>query len=176
MAGRQAAPRMRGCLDGRVVRGATIGCFWLGLRTGENSPVVCRKEYLATFLGLCFSPPLCRRRAPKADSGVFNSPQRSEDYWTRPDYPRRGHPTGVRVARRCRPTPRRQLSPGQAGRDRAPPAGAKDRRHATWRPEATTQERPPALPYAHHDDWCVWQSGGAGSGGKPDKAGANCEL
>jgi hypothetical protein len=171
-------PAQRGRLDGRVIRGATIEGFRLGFRTGVNSPLVCRKAFLATFVGLCFPPPLCRRsrRRERVLRRVFNSPQLARTigrvFNTSPRAPRRAPD---RTAQPADPAPPVEPRPGRGETARSA-AGAKDRRHATWRPEATTQERPPALPLRTPWRWRVWQSGGAGSGGKPDKAGANCEA
>ena len=93
-------------------------------------------------------------------------------------YPARGNPHGGRAtARRCRPTPRRQSSTGKP-----PGSGAQTARSCETERVLFCQHRnghagaPPVLPMAQHDDSCARQNGGAGSGGKPDKAGADLRV
>src|SRR6266436_3179273 len=94
------------------------------------------------------APALSEVMAPRRVSGrVFNSPQRSENYWTRVRYPAEGTPT-ISLGRL---TARLAGRPRAASRDRglrlprARPArsrgDAQVGRHAPWRPQATTRER-----------------------------------
>ena len=92
------------------------------------------------------------------------------------DYPAEGTPLGVRVARLRRPTPCRQSStttPRSGSADRAP---SKDSRGCKAPPAEQRRSRQLCQTHKPPPGGCVWQSGGARSGGKPDKAGANCEM
>ena len=87
------------------------------------------------------------------------------------DYPAEGTPNSFGGARRpaspadpVPPVKRHDLQGGQRRpRSKQTAAGAK---HPRLNSEGA----------ASFADRCAGQSGGAGSGGKPDKAGANCEM
>jgi hypothetical protein len=86
------------------------------------------------------APALSEVTAPSGGSRrvsgrVFNSPQRSVDYWTRVRYSAEPTLRTPGPIRRCRPTPCRQSSPARRERDRALQQNEKVRRHATRQPE-----------------------------------------
>ena len=132
--------------------------------------------------GQCPPPPLCRRSRRRGGSGrVFNSPQRSGNYWTRVRYSAEGTPTISlgRLTARLAGRPR-AASRGRGFRPpRARPArfrgGAQIGRHAPWRPQATTRERRQLRPFC--TAWTIGCASGVAARGRaasPTKRGQNC--
>jgi len=109
---------------------------------------------------------------------VFNSPQPARTIGRVFDTPLRA-PARVRVVRRRRPTPCRQSSDPPVGRGAQTglQAGLKGvPEHGNVPGVRRDSEGAAALPDSQVVNRCEGQSGGAGSGGKPDKAGANFDL
>jgi hypothetical protein len=122
-----------------------------------------------------FPPRFCRRRAPPSRvSDVFNSPEHPRGLLPTCSIPRRGVNSAGRPATPADPVPPAEHHDPRGGERR--PRSKLGQAVGAMHPRLNSAG---AASFARHTGLfrgCVRQSGGAGSGGKPDKSGGKLRV